>query len=347
VAAPRDATDGTWLTSVRVLITGATGFLGYHLCARLVSLGHQVTAFHRAQSRTERIAALGVGLIQGELGDLDGLRRAVGGHQAAIHAAGQYRFWSADADVQDQVNVQGTSSVAQACRLEGARMLHVSSMAAIGIPEDPAHPADETFAFNLEGTRLHYHLTKKRGEAQVLEEVAKGLDAVIVNPGSIFGPHGSTYRGGEMIRKVAGQRIVPYFTGGICTVHVADVVSGALEALHRGVRGNRYILGGENLTYREIARRSLDALGLHRPLVQVPPLLTAILGAAMVPVGRLQGRMPRFTPQIHYCSRRYQFYSSDKARAELGFAPRNFDAIIRECLGVQSPPGGTSDEPRK
>jgi dihydroflavonol-4-reductase len=333
---------------VRVLVTGATGFLGYHLCARLISLGHQVTAFHRMQSRTERVAALGAHLIPGELEDLDGLRRALGGHQAAIHAAAQFRFWSVDAALQERVNVRGTSTVAQACRLEGARMLHVSSMAAIGIPEDSAHPADESFPFNLERTRLYYHLTKKRGEEKVLEEVAKGLDAAIVNPGSIFGPHGSTYRGGEMIRKVAAQRIVPYFTGGICTVHVADVVSGALEALDRGARGNRYILGGENVTYREIARRSLEALGLRRPLVRVPPLLTAILGAVMVPVGRLQRRLPRFTPQIHYCSRRFQFYSSDKARAELGYAPRNFDAIIQECLGVQSPAGGTpADEPRK
>jgi len=320
---------------VRILVTGATGFLGFHLCERLVSRGDEVTAFHRQQSRTARLEALGIRRVQGELRDLSGLRSAVSGQDAVIHAAADVRYWVLETEEQDQVNVSGTRNIAQACRLEGTRrMLHVSSMSAIGIPPDALHPADETFEFNLQGGPLTYNRSKKRAEEAVFEEVAKGLDAVIVNPASVFGPHGSSYRLGEVIRKVARGWIVPYFTGGICTVHVADVVEGMLAALDRGIRGDRYILGGENLSYREIARRSLEAQRMRRPLVPLLPAVTPILAALMAPVGRIRGQPPRFNPANLYTSSRFQYYLSDKARRELGYAPRGFDAIVEECLGI-------------
>jgi dihydroflavonol-4-reductase len=317
---------------VRILVTGATGFLGFHLSKSLISEGHEVTALHRPASRTKPLEELGGRCVAGELTDIDGLRRAVSGHDAVIHAAAHLRFWARDAGLHEAVNAEATRMVARACRLEGtSRMLYVSSAAAIGIPEN-GHPADEGFPFNLEGTGLTYHLSKKRGEEAVAEEVAQGLDAVIVNPGSISGPYGRGYRGWEMVLKVRHAKVVPYFTGGICAVHVEDVAAGILAALSRGERGQRYILGGENISFREIARRSMEAFGVRRPLVPVPPLVTGALALLLAPAGRIRNRIPRFTPWIHYCSSRFQYYSSDKARAALGYSPRSFDAIIRECL---------------
>ncbi|HEY1754530.1 MAG TPA: NAD-dependent epimerase/dehydratase family protein [Bryobacteraceae bacterium] len=316
---------------MRILVTGATGFLGFHVCERLASQNHAVTAFHRQGSRTELLDAIGIRRAQGNLNDLDEFRAAVRGQDVVIHAAADIQYWPRDVNEQERVNVGGARNVAHACRLEGvSRMLHVSSVCAVGIPEDRHCPADENFVFNLKRTPLLYHLSKKAGEDAVLGEVSKGLDAVIVNPSSVFGPYGLTYRLGEMIRKVGAGAIAPYFTGGICAVHVGDVVDGMLAALERGSKGSRYILGGENLSYREIARRSLIALGLRRPLVPVPSLVTA-LAARVASFRRGQGR-PRFNPANHYTSSRFQYYASDKARRELGYAPRGFDAIIQECL---------------
>ena len=318
---------------MRVLVTGATGFLGYHLCSRLVAQGHQVTALHRKASQTARIQALGVKCLQNNLGDVEELRRAVVGQDAVIHAAADIKYWPMHAGLQEQVNVTATRDIALACRLEETgRMLYVSSVAAIGISHDHLHPADESFQFNLDRTPLKYHISKKRGEDAVREEIATGLNAVIVNPSFIFGPHGQVYRGGEMITKLTGAKIVPYFTGGICAVHVADVVSGTLAALQRGISGSRYILGGDNLSYQEIARQSLEVLGLDPPMIPIHPVVTAVLAALMTPLGKIRNQVPRFNPATHYCCSRFQYYLSEKARAELGYAPRGFDAIIRDCL---------------
>jgi dihydroflavonol-4-reductase len=318
---------------MRVLVTGGTGFLGYHLCNRLVGQGHQVTALHRKRSQTARIQALGVQCLPGDLGNMDALCRAVGGQDAVIHAAGAVEYWSKHVYLQNQINVIGTRNLARASRLEGVkRLLHVSSVCAIGIPRDRSHPADEEFAFNLEGTPLFYHISKKRGEEAVLDEVGKGLNAVIVNPSVIFGPNGPDYRGGEMIQKVAGQRVVPYFTGGLCAAHIKDVLDGLLATLERGRQGNRYILGGENISFREIVRRSLKAFQMRRLLVPLPPMVTGVLTTLMAPLGRIQNRMPRFNPALHYTSSRFQYYLSEKARAELAYAPQGFDAIIQDFL---------------
>ena len=317
---------------MRVLVTGASGFLGSHICGHLLAVGHEVTAFHRSQSRLAHIEDFAISRIEGDLADADGLRKAVAGHDAVIHAAADIRYEAPDAQAQYGVNAAGTGNVARACRLERVRRLvYVSSVAAIGIPDDPARPADETFPFNLEGSPLVYHLSKKRGEEAVLREVQDGLDAVIVNPASIFGPHGPGYRGGEMIRKIAHTKVVPFFRGGICAVHVDDVVSGIVSVLGRGVSGERYILGGENIGYREIARRSLAAHRISRVLVPVPaavtwvmPVLTRWLPHRTTPA--------RFTAALHYLANRFQFYSSAKARAQLGYSPRGFDDIVEECL---------------
>jgi dihydroflavonol-4-reductase len=163
-------------------------------------------------------------------------------------------------------------------------------------------------------------------------EVARGLDAVIVNPASIFGPHGTQYRGAEMMRKVRQTQVLPYFTGGLCAVHVQDVVQGTLAVLERGMSGQRYILGGENLTYRALAARTAGVMNLRRRFVPVPPIITGLAAMLLEPWGHLRNRRPRITYAVHYCASRYHFYDSSKARKALGYAPRDFMAILHECL---------------
>ena len=299
---------------MRVLVTGATGFLGLHLCGRLAALGNEVIGLHRKESNTSRIGALGVRPVQAELSDLPALRAAVAGCDLVVHAAADIRS-RPDPESQARVNVEGSRNVAQACRLESVRrMIHVSSVSAIGIPEDELRPADESFRFNLSGPAYTYHLSKKRAEEAVLDQIQAGLDAVIVNPGTIFGPYGSGYRGAEFIRGVAHSRVIPCVTGGRCAVHAGDVVEGIVAAGQRGIRGERYILGGENVSYRDMAVRSAHSLGLRRWLVPVP-----------------QWPLRLFAP-ARAANARFHYYRSDKARTALGHAPRGFDAIIADCL---------------
>jgi dihydroflavonol-4-reductase len=207
---------------LRVLITGATGFLGRHLCERLTRFGHRITAYHRPGSRIDGIYGPRVELLPGELHDDGRLSLACKNQDLVIHAAADIRGWAPDPAAQIRTNVDGSLMVAQACLSAGVgRLIHISSVSAIGIPTN-GNPASENFGFNLRGVQFAYHASKKRAEDAVLEVVRKGLDAVIVNPASIFGPVTGpsgqevrpAYRGSEILRKGLGQRFVPVCGGG-------------------------------------------------------------------------------------------------------------------------------------
>jgi dihydroflavonol-4-reductase len=316
---------------MRVLVTGGTGFLGSHLCARLVGEGYQVTVLRRPASDLGSLSRLGVRSAIGDVTDVDSLNRAMDGQRFVIHAAAL--VGSAPAAVHAVVNETGTRNVAVACQRHGVeRLVHVSSVAAVGIPEDRRQPADEGFAFNLEGSPLGYHLSKRRAEQAIARAAAEGLDAVIVNPSSIKGPHGRYFRGGEIPNAVRRRPVVPCFSGGTNIVHVGDVVDGVLGALRRGRTGERYILGGENLTWRQLARTAADLIGVRRVFVNVPAIMTeaaALSGRAME---RLTGHRPRVTDDVHFCASRFLFYHSGKAVKELDFRPRPYAQIVREYL---------------
>jgi dihydroflavonol-4-reductase len=320
---------------MRVLITGGTGFLGLHLCRRMVADGHDVRALVRPTSDCSKLADASVETVTGDVTDRESLERAARDREWVVHAAANLADWGRTGGLQMKVNVDGTRLIAQVCRTLGVkRLLHVSSVAAIGIPNDAMHPANEDFPFNLEDSGLTYHCSKRRAEEAVMAEVARGLDAVIVNPASVKGPHGSQYRGAEILRTVSRARIVPYFTGGICVVHVHDVVEGILAALERGVSGQRYILGGENLTFRALAERAARVIGVQRRFIPFPPTLTRVAWLTLEPWARMRNRRPWITYAVHHCASRPQFYDSSKARATLQYAPRSFDAILDECIGL-------------
>ena len=326
---------------MRVLVTGGTGFLGSHLCVRLVEEGYQVTVLRRPTSDLGSLSRLGVRSAIGDVTDADSVTRAVEGQRFVIHAAAL--VGSAPAAVHAVVNETGTRNVAAACRRRGVeRLVHVSSVAAIGIPDDRREPADEGFTFNLDGSPLGYHLSKRRAEQAISSAAAEGLDAVIVNPSSIKGPHGRSFRGNEIPNAVRRRLVVPCFSGGTNIVHVGDVVDGVLGALRRGRSGERYILGGENLTWRQLARTAADLIGVRRLFVTVPAILTGAAALSGRAMERLTGHRPRITDDVHFCASRFLFYDSRKAVKELGFRPRPYAQIVREYLD-----GEWSHDPRQ
>jgi dihydroflavonol-4-reductase len=317
---------------MKILVTGATGFLGSHVCQRLLHDGHQVMILRRPSSNTDILSGLDLSHAVGDVTDAESVDRAVRGQDAVVHVAANLTYWRRLNDAQMQVNLGGTRTIAAACRRHGARLLQVSSVGAIGIPPDKNLPADETFVFNLERSGLNYHISKKRAEEAVLDEVSRGLDAVIVNPGSIQGPSGKRYRGGDGVSKIRRNKIVLYFTGGINVVHVDDVADGILRALKQGRRGERYILGGENWTRRQMSELVAKMLGVKRVFVPVVPAVTRVAATIFELMGDLTGKHPSFTYDTHYTSHRFHFYNSDKAKKELGYNPRGYREILRECL---------------
>lgn len=319
---------------MRILITGATGFLGSHLCDRLVKNGHQVNGLVRSQG--DRLRSIHVEPILGDITDIDSLHSAIHDQDWVIHTAAHLSYWNQTRDQQTKVNVKGTHNVLSVCLQHSVkRLVHVSSVAAIGIPPNRHTLADETFQFNLNNSHLNYHLSKWHAETEVLQPNQTCLETVVVNPGTIFGAFDQTFRGGEMIEKVRQSRVVPYFSGGINAVHVEDVVDGICQALQQGRAGERYILGGENVTFRQIVEIAAEQLGVHRWFVPVLPAVTGLAAAIQAPVSQITGNRPRFTHEVHFCAQRFHFYNSQKAKNELGYAPRGFRAIVQNYLEFQ------------
>jgi dihydroflavonol-4-reductase len=316
-----------------VLVTGATGFLGSHLCRALIREGYEVSAFHRAESDTARIAGLQLAEVIGDVTDAESVSRAIDGHEFIIHAAAHAAYWNRAREVQARVNIDGTRNVVAACLASGVkRLLYVSSTVAIGVPARGTTPADETCSFNLERAGVAYPVSKHKAEEAVLAGCEAGLDAVIVNPSSVFGPHGRRYRGSEMIEKARARQIVPYYLGGRNIVHVDDVVNGILRAMARGVAGERYILGGENVTYQQIARIAAECLGSRPVFVPVYPFVTAAISTVLEAVGAVTKRRPWITRDVHTFAGLNQFYSSAKAERQLGYQARPFRAIVEDYL---------------
>jgi dihydroflavonol-4-reductase len=318
---------------MRVLITGATGFLGAHLCQRMVEEGYEVRILCRPTSSFFRLTKLPLEKCIGDVTDIKTVEDAVRGNDYVIHAAANMNYWRGEEEKQMKVNAEGTRNVAVAAREAGvARLLHVSSVAAVGLPVDPQRPADEDFHFNLADSGLSYHISKRQAEDNVLAEVARGLDAVIVNPASIQGRK----RTAGLLQSVRSRPVVPCFSGGNCIVDVKDVVEGIVAALRRGEKGQRYILGGENLTFRMLSEKAAKALNLKRRFVTIPRVVTGLSAAILEPWARIRNKPPKMTYMIHYCANRFQYFDSGKARRNLGFVSRDVDAILAEYLQDQA-----------
>ena len=312
-----------------LLITGATGFLGPWICRRMAAEGHEIRVLIRPQSDTARLKGLPVTMVCGDITDPNTLWPAVEGCDWVIHAAADLNYWRQDPALQMKINVDGTRNIARTCRQAGVkRLLHVSSVAAVGIPRNPAQPADETSPFELQSSGLLYHLSKRRAEEAVRSEIALGLNAVIVNPASITSPR----RLGGLLHSIRRSPVVPCFSGGNCVVHVADVADGIHAAMVCGTAGDRYILGGENLTFIAMGEKAARAMGLKRRFVAIPPVVTAVASAVLEPWARRRHKAPKFSHMVHYCANRFMFYNSGKARLELHYQPRDFDAILNAAL---------------
>jgi dihydroflavonol-4-reductase len=327
---------------MRIGLTGATGFLGSHVARRLVDDGHDVVGLRRATSSMAAMSGLALEWVVGDVSDRGAVRRLVDGCDAVVHAAAVITYWRGAGREHERVNVDGTRAVAEACRAGGVqRLVHVSSVAAV-TATGAGVPADERTPFDTAGTPLSYHESKRRAEDVVAEAIEGGLDAVVVNPASLQGPYGTGFRGSGLIEGVRSRPLVPYFRGGTSIVHVDDAVSGIVGALERGRTGERYILAGENHSWRRLAEIAADLLRVRRMFIPVPSIVTAAAAAAGEARAARTGQRPRFTRDTHVASYQFLYYDSGKAARELGYHFRPYREIAREYLDSHTRPTGAA-----
>lgn len=320
---------------MRVLVTGATGFLGGAVAGELLARGHAVRVLARERSDTAQLLELAgpaplLEISRGDALDPAAARRALAGCDAVVHAAGLAGFRATREALAD-ANARTVEVVLGAALEAGIRRaVLTSSTAVLGGTRTPALAAEGT-AGNAEALGIPYFVSKLQGERAALALCARGLPVVVVRPAYVLGPgdvHGSS---AATVVAVVRRRIPAYVEGGGSFCDVRDVARGHADALERGRPGEIYILGGHNLRVSEMISRVAALAGVAPP-PRIPATL-ALAAAALQELGaRLGGGRAAMTRELVRAAALYTFVSSAKAQRELGYAIRPFDEMVRDTL---------------
>lgn len=314
----------------KVLVTGASGFVGHRLVRALVERGEHVRALVRPGSRLRGMSQLPKAQIEIVHGDImieHEVYRALIGCDRMYHVAAVFKMFARDPNDVLLPAIQGTEATLEAARKRGiGKVVVTSSVAAVGANPKP-EPMDENWQFNLQDSET-YIVAKWKAEQLALSYVDKGLPVVVVNPSGIFGP-------GDWKPTPSGESILQYMRwswpwgfptsdGGINVVDVDDVVAGHMGAMDKGRVGERYILGGENITYEQMFRTLSELTGLQGPGMKASPGMAQMMGRLLELNARLFGGEPPLTYKLarDYVGK-FVWVTTAKAEAELGYRPRN------------------------
>jgi len=325
---------------VHVLVTGATGFLGGHVADRLLARGHTVRALLRPGRAAESLVARGVETCVGDLSDERSLKAACRDVDGLVHCAERVGGGSRQEGEQHRINVEGSSALYRAARkVRTARIVHVSSAATVGCNKDGAVLDETTPWVGRDRPKLHYVTTKRESEERALAAASAGLPILAVNPAVTIGPGldlGSAQ--GPVASALAGARRVP--KGGGSVSDVADVTEGIVLALEQGRVGERYILGGHNLTWRELSEAARRQAGRAGRVREYPNALGRALASGMTVLDAARLARPSLAPERFRAWGWFTFVDSSKAQRELGYTVRPLAEILaRACsrTGVPTP----------
>jgi dihydroflavonol-4-reductase len=309
---------------VTTLVTGASGFVGSAVARRALSAGHRVRVLLRPESDRRNLEGLEVEIVHGNLLDPDSLKEAVKGCETVFHVAADYRLWVPEPERMYAANVQGSSDLARAAADAGVtRVVYTSSVATLGLSRNGI-PSDEETPSRLEDMIGHYKRSKFLAEAEMRRLVREeGLPIVIVNPSTPVGPRDvKPTPTGRLVLEAAAGRMPAYVDTGLNLVHVDDVAEGHLLALERGRVGERYVLGGTNMSLREILAEIADIAGIAPPKIRLSTGVVLPIAYIAEGMARLSGREPRVTVDGVRMARKKMYYSADKAARELGLTAR-------------------------
>lgn len=319
------------MANLNVFVTGATGFVGANLVRLLLSEGHQVRALVRPQSDLTNLAGLDVEQVTGQLID-DDLSQKLQGCQVLFHVAAHYSLWRADRDQLWQSNVEGTRNLLQAARDAGIeRTIYTSSVAAIGVKAGDS--ADETYQSPVEKLIGDYKKSKYWAEQEAHKAAQLGQDIVIVNPSTPIGPWDiKPTPTGDMILRFLRRQMPFYLNTGLNLIHVQDVVRGHLLALEKGKTGERYILGHQNMTLKEMLDVLAELTGLSAPKGEIPawiPLTTAWIDEVVL---ASVGKTPSVPLAGVQMAKQMMFYNPAKAIRELGLPQTPVRQALQESV---------------
>ena len=306
-------------------VTGGAGFLGHALVALLLERGWAVTVLGHVN--IEALKQMPVTVVPGDLTDIDLLARAIRGCHALFHLAAVVSFKHSDRERLQDVNVKGTINVLKAARSAGVqRAVLTSSACTLGTRPAP-EIVDETIPCLPEWRTHNVYLDSKAAQEEVAQGFSKlGLETVVANPSTVFGPGDWAMNSGTIIKVVKNGKVVPVSPGGTSTVDVADVAEGHLAAFEKGRSGERYVLTNENLTFAQLYEAIASVLGRRPLFVPLPKTARPILEFGAKVYGCMSALVGRnetlITPQIVGDTFEYKWYSNRKAQVDLEWKPQ-------------------------
>jgi dihydroflavonol-4-reductase len=315
-------------------VTGATGFLGCHVARALADQGADLRLLVRPTSNLKNLEGLRAETATGDLRDPASLEKAISGCDTVFHVAADYRLWVRDPAEMYRSNVEGTRAILQAARKNGVRcVVYTSSVATMGFTGN-GHPADEDSPVSLADMIGHYKRSKFMAEQVALEAGRGGMRVVTVNPTTPVGEQDiKPTPTGRIVVDFLKGKFPAYVETGLNLVDVRECARGHVAALEKGKSGERYILGGENLTLKQILDKLGAISGLPSPRVKLPYFVAYAAGAVDETVsGRLLGREPRATIETVRMGKKKMWASSDKAERELGWKTMPADAALRRAV---------------
>lgn len=317
---------------MKVLVTGATGFIGGHLVRRLVDEGHDVTIFARSERALEAFPDLGIHLAQGDLSDNNSILRACEGIERVYHLAGVIAYRASERAMMEKVNVKGTRKVVDACVTHRIQeLVYLSSVVAIGASFDGT-PLTEESEYNIDHLNLGYFQTKHAAEKIVVDAHKEhGIRTYILNPSTIYGA-GDALKGSRKTQIKVAQGKFPFYTpGGVNIVSIKDVLYALRVIVEKGTPGERYIIAGENITIKELFQLIAHCSGVKPPTVGLQKWMIKILGQVgeLLALFGLKGPM---SSETAWTSTLYHWFSNEKAKKELGLNPRSAQEAISESV---------------
>ena len=318
--------------SKKVFVTGGTGFIGANLVQLLVQEGYAVKALVRSSSRLDNLHPLEVEIVKGDLNDPDLWQQMVG-CQYLFHVAAHYSLWQKDREALYHHNVLGTRNVLVAALNAGIeRTVYTSSVAAIGVGA-AGLVVDETYQSPLDELVGHYKKSKFLAEQEAMEAAGAGQEVVVVNPSSPIGPKDiKPTPTGDIILRFLRRQMPVYLDTGLNFIDVRDVAWGHLLALHRGKSGDRYILGHQNLTLKELLDQLAQITGLNAPQISVPSWLPLSVAWVEEKILAPLGKPPSVPLDGVRMAKQPMYYDASKAVRELGLPQSPLSLALRDAV---------------
>jgi dihydroflavonol-4-reductase len=321
--------------TMKVLLTGATGFLGGEIARELVRQGHALRVLVRKTSKLDGLKGLTYEKVEGDITDAASVDRALDGVDALIHTAGNTSQRRRDKDALYRVNAEGTRTVlAAAAMRKTGRVVVTSSIVTIGASSEPV-ALDEQATWNIGGRGYHYVDSKRQGEEIALEHARNGMNVVVLNPSMIMGPGDVYLTSTKLILEYLKGRNRFWFRGGLSYCDVREVAKAHVTALTKGRSGERYIVAGPNKSYKELQDELYRITGLYKPL-RVPYFLLVAAAALSEAVAAIAPHsLEDLNLVIIKHAKLFSYYDSSKAERELGYVVRPFDEMLRDTIRDQ------------